>query len=78
MLRNPRFTESQVAAFHRDGFVIVEQLFDAAEIELLRLIAKADLQLQQSAASRGDGEGGAIRLVVENDVTDDVYGAVVR
>ena len=78
MSRSPLFTEAQVTAFRRDGFVIVEQLFDVAEIELLRLIAKSDLQMQQSAATRGDGEGGAIRLVVENAVTDDVYGAVVR
>lgn len=78
MSRSPGFTEAQAAAFHRDGFVVVDQLFSSTEIELLRLIAKADLQLQTSAASRGDGEGGAIRLVVENEVTDDVYGAVVR
>lgn len=78
MVRNPRFSPSQVEAFHRDGFVIVERLFDPQEIELIRNIARGDQQLQLSAASRGDGEGGAIRLVVENEVTDDVYGAVVR
>ncbi len=78
MPRNPRFSEAQVAEFHRDGYVIVEQLFSSDEIDLLRNIARADHQLQQSAASRGDGEGGAIKLVVENSVTDDVYGAIVR
>ena len=76
--RNPQFSAAQVAAFHRDGFVIVEHLFSPDEIALLRKIARADQHLQQSAASRSDGEGGAIRLVVENCVTDDAYGAVVR
>lgn len=75
---NTRFTDEQVAAFHRDGYVLVERLFDAEEMELLRTIARADHQMAAEAASRADGEGGAIRLVVENEVTDDIYGAIVR
>jgi ectoine hydroxylase-related dioxygenase (phytanoyl-CoA dioxygenase family) len=67
-----------VAAFHRDGYVLVEKLFDDEEMELLRQIARADHHLQREAASRADGEGGAIKLVVENSVTDDIYGAFVR
>ena len=73
-----RFTDEQVAAFHRDGYVLVEQLFDAEEMGLLRTIARADHKMVAEAASRADGEGGAIRLVVENEVTDDIYGAIVR
>lgn len=73
-----RFTDEQVAAFHRDGYVLIEQLFDAEEMNLLRTIARADHQMVAEAASRADGEGGAIRLVVENEVTDDIYGAIVR
>lgn len=67
-----------MAAFHRDGYVLVEKLFDDEEMELLRQIARADHHLQREAASRADGEGGAIKLVVENSVTDDIYGAFVR
>lgn len=73
-----RFSADQVAAFHRDGYVLVEKLFDDEEIDLLRKIARADHQMQRDAASRADGEGGAIRLLVENEVTDDIYGAIVR
>lgn len=73
-----RLNSDQIAAFQRDGYVILEGLLRPREIELLRNIARADHQMQQSAASRSDGEGGAIKLVVENDVTDDIYGAIVR
>src|SRR5262249_23034662 len=71
-------TAEQVTRFHADGFFVAERLFDAEEINLLRTIARADREMQNDAASRGDGEGGAIRLVVENEVNDDIYGAIVR
>lgn len=72
------FTDRQVAEFHRDGFVIVPGLLSPEELGLLRDIARRDHQFQQEVAARGDGEGGAIRLKVENEVTDDAYGAIVR
>jgi len=71
-------TPQQIAQFHADGFFVVDQLLDADEVDLLRTIARADHQMQADAASRGDGEGGAIRLVVENELHDDIYGAIVR
>jgi ectoine hydroxylase len=71
--------ESQVADFHRDGYVVVPNLLDAEETDLLRKIARADHALQRDAGSRADGEGGAVKLVVRNDLPDDtIYGALVR
>lgn len=76
----PRFSLSsdQLARFHADGFFVVDNLLDAEEVDLLRNIARADHQLQLDSASRGDGEGGAIRLTVENELHDDIYAAIVR
>src|SRR5260370_16245997 len=71
-------TADQITRFHSDGFFLVDGLFDAEEVELLKSIARADHEMERAAASRGDGEGGAIRLVVENEVHDDIYGAIVR
>lgn len=71
-------TPEQLAQFRNDGFFIAEQLLDSDEVDLLRTIARADHQMQKEAASRGDGEGGAIRLLVENELHDDIYGAIVR
>jgi ectoine hydroxylase-related dioxygenase (phytanoyl-CoA dioxygenase family) len=64
--------------FHEDGFLLVEALFDGEEIALLSGIARADLELQQQAASRRDGAGGTIRLTVGNTLDDDIYAAFVR
>ncbi len=70
----PTFTPSteQIAKYRDDGFFIAERLLDAEEVDLLKSIARADHQMQSEAASRGDGEGGSIRLVVENELHDDI------
>jgi ectoine hydroxylase-related dioxygenase (phytanoyl-CoA dioxygenase family) len=74
------FTPSgtQLDQYRRDGYLIVPQLFDREEIEWLSRIARADHRLEQQAASRRDGEGGVIRLSVQNTLGDDVYSAFVR
>lgn len=67
-----------LAQFQSDGFFVVENLLDAEEVELLGSIARGDQQLVSRSTSRADGEGGAIRLVVENELLDDIYGAIIR
>lgn len=72
-------TDAQIAAFDSDGYIVVPNLLDAEEIDLLRTVARADHALQQDAGSRADGEGGAVKLVVRNELPDDsIYGAIVR
>jgi ectoine hydroxylase-related dioxygenase (phytanoyl-CoA dioxygenase family) len=73
-----RLTEDQLRRFHEDGFFLVEQLFDSEEMDLLRKIAKADRQIEQKVATRRDGHGSVIKLVVENELGDDIYSAIVR
>ncbi len=68
-----------VAEFHRDGFLLVPNLLDAEEVDLLRNIARSEKGLSGQAMSRADGEGGAVKLTVSNDLPDDtIYGAIVR
>ncbi len=71
-------SDSQLAQFHRDGYLIVERLFDGEEIELLGRIARADHELVQQSAGRRDGEGGIVRLSVRNSLDEDIYSAFVR
>ena len=70
-------TDAQLSAYHRDGFFIVPGLLDSEEVRLLSRVARADHHAS-AAASRSDGEGGAIRLHVENELHDDIYSAIVR
>jgi len=71
-------TDEQVRLFHQDGFFMVRSLFDAGEMELLRDIARFDHGQGAQAASRRDGQGGAIKLAVHNELGDNIYGAFVR
>ena len=77
-MTNSPVSEAQSSEFERDGFVIVEALLDTEDADLLRRIARADHQMQQDASSRADGEGGAVKLLVENEVGADIYGAICR
>lgn len=71
-------SSSQLAQYENDGFLIVERLFDAEAINLLRDIARADQELDRQAASRRDGHGGVIRLSLRNELGDDIYSAFAR
>jgi len=69
----------QLDTFQRDGFFIAEGLLEAEEISLLGQIARADKELSEHRASRADGEGGSVDLVVRNELPEDtIYGAIVR
>ncbi|WP_166819815.1 phytanoyl-CoA dioxygenase family protein [Thalassoroseus pseudoceratinae] len=66
-------------AFETDGFFIVPGLLDSLTTERLGQIARRDRTLEAERSSRADGEGGAVELVVRNELpTDTVYGAIVR
>lgn len=71
-------TEEQLADFDRDGYVIVEDLFDAEEMQLLRDIAKADREVAARVTDRQDAAGGITSLALSNEVHDDIFGAIVR
>ncbi len=75
---NFRLSEAKADQFNEDGFLIIEDLFDAEEMDLLRKVARADHRLDREATSRLDGQGGAIRLALRNDLPDDIYSAFVR
>ena len=71
-------TNERARQFREDGYLIVEGLFDAEEMELLIGIAKADRQLAADAHGRADAEGKVSRLTVRNELSDDIYSAFVR
>src|SRR5262245_55590106 len=71
-------TDSLIRQFNEDGYILVERLFDAEEMELLRTIAQSDTEFTGGAVDRKDASGGLTRLAVSNDLGDDIYSAVVR
>src|SRR5436190_20563351 len=73
-----RLTGEQREAFERDGYFVALGRLDADEADLLRVVARAD-HTSEEGVRRADGEGGAIRLRVENQLDDaTLYAALVR
>jgi len=64
--------------FHGDGYLIVQQLFDAQEMDILRTTAKNDRAMEQNVMKLADGEGGVQSLTLWNKAGDDLYGLVAR
>ena len=72
-------TSDQIEGFHTDGYIVVENLLDAQEVELLREIARSDNDISLRRTGRADGEGGSVDLVVNNELDDcSIYAAIVR
>jgi ectoine hydroxylase len=71
-------SDTEMEAFHRDGYVIMRSLFDHTEADILRQTAKADATFQKNAYDLKDGEGGATKLALWNKAGENVYGTVAR
>jgi hypothetical protein len=72
------FSNDDIEAYRREGYVVVPSLFARDEMDLLRDTAKKDSVLDREAYGRGDGEGGEIRLSLWNHPGDDLYGMFSR
>jgi ectoine hydroxylase len=70
--------DQEVAAYHRDGYVLIRGMLDADEIGLLSRAAREDRVLDEKSYGKGDGEGGIVRLSLWNHPTDTIYGMVAR
>ena len=77
MPRGP-ISQKQFEEYQDAGFVVARNFFSREEIELLRRAAKEDRQLDQHSFSRGDGEGGKVRLSLWNHPGDTIYGMFAR
>ena len=63
--------DADVAAFNRDGFVLVRGMLDPEETGLLGRAAQEDRVLDEHSFGRADGEGGTVRLSLWNHPADD-------
>jgi len=71
-------TVSQLQQYHKDGYLLVRQLFDSEEIGMLGRVAREDRVLDENARGRRDGEGGSVRLSLWNHPGDGIYGMFAR
>ena len=73
-----KLTPEQVQQFDEDGYVFVEQLFDAEEMGYLRHVAQGDQQIIKQAQERRDAESGLSKLWITGDLGDDIFSAIVH
>jgi ectoine hydroxylase len=71
-------TDNQIQDFHRDGYLIVRNLFDAEEIDILRTTARADSAMTDHARDIEDASGKVSKLTLWNHPGDDVFGLASR
>jgi hypothetical protein len=77
MARGP-ITDAEVSLYHRDGYVLIREMFDEEETGLLRRAAKEDRELDQHSYGKADGEGGVVRLSLWNHPGEGIYGMFAR
>ena len=68
----------QIEAFHRDGYVLIPELFDTEEVDILLTTARADAAIQEHAKDIEDASGKKSKLTLWNHPGDDVFGLVGR
>jgi ectoine hydroxylase-related dioxygenase (phytanoyl-CoA dioxygenase family) len=74
----PPLTTDQVAAFERDGYIVVRGLLREDEIALLANAARKDAALFASRYSVEDDSGRKTLMAEWNHAGDDIYGMVSR
>jgi hypothetical protein len=71
-------TSAEVAAFHRDGYVIRRGYYDAQEMQLLLTTARADHGMLAHGFGVEDAAGRKSKLSLWNHPGDDIYGMFSR
>ncbi len=77
-MKNGTLSAKQIAAYHRDGYIIVRRHFEREEIGLLSRAAHEDRVLDQHSFSRDDGTGAKVRLSLWNHPGEGIYGMFAR
>lgn len=67
---------SQVAQFHRDGFVSVAGMFSAAEVDILIANIGSQGRVGKHEFALPDATGRASKLSLWGEIGEDVFGAV--
>src|SRR6187401_3365984 len=71
-------TEQDLAAWERDGYLFVRQLFDREEMALLLKYGRGDERLRGDAYGRRDAAGQVTKLALYNHAGDDLYSVFAK
>ena len=68
----------QIAYFNARGYLIVPGLLTPEETKVLGEVARLDQALASKMLNRKDAEGGTAQLALENNLSDNLYSAIVQ
>ena len=70
-------SEKQIAAYQRDGYVVLPDMFAADEVAILRQAAERDMP-GADVLTKADQDGNKVSLKMWNGAGDDIYGMFSR
>jgi ectoine hydroxylase-related dioxygenase (phytanoyl-CoA dioxygenase family) len=73
-----QFTNEHLAAYHRDGYVVVRNFFSAAEVERLYGLAVGDDVMSRKSYDRTDAAGLRTKLALWYALDDSLYSKFAR
>lgn len=73
----PTLSLEQVKQFETDGYIMMDRLFDAEEMDLLLRLGRADQNLANAGGKR-DADGRSSRFFTSREANDNIYGAFVH
>jgi len=71
-------TANDLAAWHRDGYLLIRQLFATDEMQYLLNYARGDERLRGDAYGRRDATGQVTKLALYNHAGDDLYSVFAK
>jgi ectoine hydroxylase-related dioxygenase (phytanoyl-CoA dioxygenase family) len=77
MTRHP-ISPAELAAWQRDGYLLLRRLFDGDEMANLLRYAKSDSALMAGSTARLDSAGNQTKLTLWNHAGDDLYSMFSR
>lgn len=77
-MKNQPLTPAQAAQYAQDGYLIVRQFLDAAEIEKLYRTAIEDSAVRKNAINVNDSTGKSSKLSLWYKPGNDIYGLLTR
>lgn len=73
-----KFTDDHLKTFNRDGYIVLRNLFDKAEVDLLYKVAIGDDVIGKNSFERTDGSGMKTRLALWYSLDGSLYSKFAR
>ena len=71
-------SKSETSDFHKNGYVVVKNFFNAKETVLLQNASRQDPAIRDHLYDRKDSEGLTTKMMAWNHPDDSIYGVTAR